>query len=89
MQFNLIIPASFIDIRNSDGRVLVETAANRGLFLSMHHIEPMGVSAFTYFNYWKAKNGSKPLFSYFSNKEKVEEVWRVYADEWAKFPNVD
>jgi hypothetical protein len=54
----------------------------------MHHVEPMGVSAFTYFNYWKDKDGTKPLFSYFSNREKVEEVWRVYAQEWAKYPKV-
>ena len=88
MRFNLIIPASFIDIRNPDEAALVNEAAKRGLYLSMHHVEPMGVSAFTYFNYWKAKDGSKPLFSYFSNKEKVEEVWRAYAKEWAKYPNV-
>jgi len=88
MRFNLIIPASFIDIRNPDEAALVNEAAKRGLFLSMHHVEPMGVSAFTYFNYWKQKDGTKPLFSYFSNREKVEEVWRVYAKEWAKYPNV-
>lgn len=88
MGFNLIIPASFMDIRNPAERALVEVSADRGLFISMHHIEPMGVNAFTYFNYWKAKDGTKPLFSYFSNKEKVQEVWKVYADEWSKFPNV-
>lgn len=93
LRFNLIIPASFIDIRNPDEAALVKEAAKRGLFVSMHHVEPMGVSAFTYFNYWKEKDGSKPsvgppLFSYFSNRGKVEEVWRVYAQEWAKYPNV-
>lgn len=88
MRFNLIIPASFIDIRNPDEAALVNEAAKRGLYVSMHHVEPMGVSAFTYFNYWKEKDGSKPLFSYFSNQEKVEEVWRVYAKEWSKYPNV-
>ncbi|RYC70987.1 hypothetical protein EQG79_02230 [Spirosoma sordidisoli] len=88
LQFNLIIPASFIDIRNPAEAVLIQEASKRGLFVSMHHVEPMGVSAFSYFNYWKAKDGSSPLFSYFSNREKVEEVWRVYAREWAKYPNV-
>ncbi len=88
LKFNLIIPASFIDIRNPAEAALVKEASKRGLFVSMHHVEPMGVSAFTYFNYWKAKDGTKPLFSYFSNREKVEEVWRVYAQEWAKYPKV-
>lgn len=88
MGFNLIIPASFIDIRNPAEAALVKEASKRGLFISMHHVEPMGVSAFTFFNYWKEKTGEKPLFSYFSNREKVEEVWRVYANEWSKYPKV-
>ncbi len=90
---NLIIPASFIDIRNPAEAALVQEATRRGLFVSMHHVEPMGVSAFTYFNYWQEKAGhqpdyKKPLFSYYSERAKVEEVWRVYAQEWAKYPNV-
>ncbi len=88
LRMNLIIPASFIDIRNPAEARLVQVAAKRGVFLSMHHIEPMGVSAFTFFNYWKEKTGEKPLFSFFSSREKLEEVWRVYAEEWAKYPNV-
>lgn len=88
LRMNLIIPASFIDIRNPAEAKLVEIAAQRGVFLSMHHVEPMGVSAFSFFNYWTEKTGEKPLFSYYSNREKMEEVWRVYGAEWAKYPNV-
>ena len=88
LRMNLIIPASFIDIRNAPEAKLVQIAARRGVFLSMHHVEPMGVSAFTFFNYWKAKTGEKPLFSYYSSRSKLEEVWKVYAEEWAKYPNV-
>jgi hypothetical protein len=86
--FNMIIPASFIDIGNPAEAALVQEASKRGLFVSMHHVEPMGVSAFTFFNYWKKKDGTKPLFSYFSEREKVKEVWRAYAKEWAKYPKV-
>jgi len=94
---NLLIPASFIDIRNPAEAALVREAVRRGVFVSMHHVEPMGVSAFTFFNYWRQKAGlpltgkggeGVPLFSYFSSREKLEEVWRVYAKEWAKYPNV-
>ncbi|MBU1820327.1 MAG: glycosyl hydrolase 115 family protein, partial [Bacteroidetes bacterium] len=88
LRMNLIIPASFIDIRNPAEAALVREAARRGVFLSMHHVEPMGVSAFTFFNYWQEKTGEKPLFSFYSNREKLEEVWRVYAEEWARYPNV-
>ncbi len=88
MRMNLIIPASFIDILNPAEAALIKECVKRGLFVSMHHVEPMGVSAFSYFNYWRDKDGSKPLFSYFSNREKVQEVWRVYAREWTKYPKV-
>ncbi|NJO69474.1 MAG: hypothetical protein HC830_09525 [Bacteroidetes bacterium] len=69
------------------GRTGESCCPSRGIF-TQHHIEPLGVSAFTYFNYWKAKNGTTPLFSYFSNKKELEEVWNVYAQKWAKYPNV-
>ncbi|KAA0988788.1 glycosyl hydrolase 115 family protein [Dyadobacter aurulentus] len=87
-RLNLIIPASFIDIRNPAEAALVKEAAKRGVFISMHHVEPMGVSAFTFFNYWKEKTNEKPLFSFYSSREKLTEVWQVYAKEWAKYPNV-
>ena len=88
LKCNLIIPASFLDIGNPAEEELVKVAARRGVFISQHHIEPLGVSGLTFFNYWKAKDGSKPLFSYYSSKEKLLEVWTAYAKKWAKYPNV-
>lgn len=88
LRFNLIIPASFLDIGNPEEEKLVKVAAKRGVFISQHHIEPLGVSAFTFFNYWKAKNNTSPLFSYYSNKEQLVEVWKEYAKKWAHYPNV-
>ena len=87
-KFNLIIPASFVDITNPPEENLLEQAARRGVFLSQHHVEPLGASAFGYFNYWKKKDGTKPLFSFYSNREKLTEVWEHYAQRWAKYPNV-
>lgn len=86
-RFNLIIPASFIDILNPPEAALVEECVRRGVFVSQHHVEPMGVSAFAYFNYWKAR-GKDLRYSYFSQPDEVREVWRVYAEKWAAYPNV-
>ncbi len=86
-RFNLIIPASFIDILNPPEEALVRECARRGVFLSQHHVEPMGVSAFSYFNYWKGR-GKDLKYSYFSHPEEVREVWRAYATKWATYPNV-
>ena len=86
-RFNLIIPASFVDILNPPEEALVQECARRGVFVSQHHVEPLGVSAFSYFNYWK-KRGKDLKYSYFSHPAEVREVWRAYAEKWAAYPNV-
>jgi len=85
--FNLIIPASFVDIRNPAEERLIQEASKRGLFVSMHHIEPMGLSAFGYQNYWE-EQGEDPLFSFYSEPEKLKQTWKVYAEKWAAYPDV-
>ena len=87
LRLNLVIPASFVDIRNPPEERLVAEAAKRGLFVSMHHIEPLGVSAFAYQNYWKER-GEEPLFSFYSEREKIIQTWQEYARRWAEYPNV-
>lgn len=87
LQYNLVIPASFVDICNPAEARLVEDASRRGLLVSMHHVEPMGVSGFTFLNYWKAKGRDVP-FSYFRYPKEYEEVWRHYAARWARIPGV-
>ncbi len=84
---NLVIPASFIDILNPEEEALAQECSRRGLFLSMHHQEPLGVSAWSYFNYWKAR-GRDLKYSYVSQPDEVREVWRAYAKKWATYPNV-
>tara|TARA_R110000868_G_scaffold11200_9_gene54940 strand:- start:17141 stop:18997 length:1857 start_codon:yes stop_codon:yes gene_type:complete len=87
LRYNLIIPASFIDIKNPAEKKLVDIAAKRSVFLSMHHIEPLGVSGFTYFNYWEER-GKEYKFSYFSHPEELKQVWKEYAEDWAQYDNV-
>lgn len=86
-RYNLVIPASFIDILNPEEEALVRECSRRGLFLTMHHQEPMGVSAWVYFNYWKAR-GKQLTYSYYSHPEEICEVWRAYARKWAEYPDV-
>lgn len=87
-RFNLVIPASFLEIFNPAEEELVKRASARGLFVSQHHIEPMGVSAFGYFNYWERKTGRKPVFSFYSEQEKLLETWEESAKKWSRYPNV-
>lgn len=85
--YNLVIPASFVDIRNPDEARLIDEASRRGLFVSMHHVEPMGVSGFAFKNYWRDRGEDVP-FSFFRHRDKFETIWRDYAARWAKYPNV-
>ncbi|MDA3798611.1 MAG: glycosyl hydrolase 115 family protein [Kiritimatiellae bacterium] len=78
---NMIIPASFVDIMNPFEAKLIEMAVERGLYVTQHHIEPLGVSHFGFENYWNAK-GKEYAFSYGSEPEKVIEVWTEYAKKW-------
>ncbi|TWU33257.1 hypothetical protein Poly41_50090 [Novipirellula artificiosorum] len=78
---NLIIPASFIYILNDTEADLIRRAVRRGLYVSQHHIEPLGVSHFGFENYWKER-GKEEAFLYGSNPEKVREVWRASARRW-------
>jgi len=86
-RYNLIIPASFLNATRPAEEGLAAICAARGVFVSMHHIEPMGVSGYTFKDYWK-KRGRNLEYSYFKYPREVEEVWRTLAARWAKFPNV-
>ena len=63
-RYNLIIPASFLNATRPAEEGLAAICAARGVFVSMHHIEPMGVSGYTFKDYWKQR-GSDLEYSYF------------------------
>ena len=86
-RMNLAIPSSFVNVLNPPEERIAEIFAARGVFLSQHHVEPLGTSAFTFRNYWKARGRDIP-FSWTGHPREVEEVWRATAEKWARFPNV-
>ena len=87
-RMNLIIPATLTNLFNAPEKALLDVCAKRGIFMSQHHIEPLGVSSYTYDLYWKNKTGEIPLYSYYTNPDKLEEVWRESAKLWAQYPDV-
>ena len=86
-RMNLVIPDSFVNISNPPEAAILAAYAKRGVFLTMHHIEPMGTSGFAFKDYWKKKERDL-VYSYFRHPAEVEEVWRHQASQWTKFPNV-
>lgn len=87
MNINLMIPASFLDIDDPAQEALVAYCTGRGLYVSQHHIEPLGVSHFTYQSFYQ-KEEEKPVFSFVTQREKAEKIWRYYAAKWAKYEDV-
>ena len=87
LKINLIIPASFLDIDNPPEKALADCVARRGIYLSQHHIEPVGVSTFTFEKYL-AKFNKQGEFSYIKDPLIMEEVWRYYAEKWSEYDNL-
>ncbi len=87
LRCNMIIPGSYIDLESECDRRIVALAAQHGLFVSQHHTQPLGVSAFCFRNYWHDR-GKTLEFSYTKNPREMEEVWAHYAGLWAKQTNV-
>jgi len=84
LEINLIIPSSFVDIDNPDEEKLVEAVYNRGLYVTQHHVEPLGVSYFGASNYMK-KHRLDGELSFITNRPVMEEIWRYYSKKWAKY----
>ncbi len=78
---NMMIPASFIDVMNPPEAGLVAHCVKRGLYVTQHHIEPLGVSHFGFENYWRAR-GEERRFDYFAEPDKVRQCWREFAAKW-------
>nr|WP_297864488.1 glycosyl hydrolase 115 family protein [uncultured Acetatifactor sp.] len=83
---NLLIPCSHLDICNPDEEELVRIVTERGMYISMHHQEPVGVHQFTMDRYWKERGITD--INYFSYREEYEQVWRRYIRKWSRYQNV-
>ena len=82
--FNLMVPASFVDILNPDEKRLVDVAVSRGLCITMHHQEPVGASALALDLHFPEMKGT----TYASHPDLWRKAWRTYVAEWAKVPDV-
>ena len=85
LEINLIIPSSFVDIMNPAEEELVAAVCRRGLYISQHHVEPLGVSYFAAEAYVKEHGKVGESVSFVSNRPRMEEIWRVYAKKWAAY----
>lgn len=83
---NLLIPCSHLDLENPAEEDLVRLVTERGMFISMHHQEPVGVHQWTVDRYF-ASCGIENV-NYVEHPDKYEEIWTHYIRKWAKYDNV-
>ena len=82
--FNMMVCASYVDILNPDEKRLVDVASSRGLYITMHHQEPVGAGAlFLDLHFPEMKDTT-----YASHPDLWRRAWKVYVSEWAKVPDV-
>lgn len=85
LQVNLVIPASFLDILNPDEKKLADAVCRRGLYISQHHVEPVGVSYFAADAYMRSHGTPGETVSFVSNRSRMEEIWQTYINAWAVY----
>ncbi|MDF2674020.1 MAG: hypothetical protein K0R09_2288, partial [Clostridiales bacterium] len=84
---NVIIPSTYLDVDDPIQENVVRIITERGLYISHHHQEPVGVKQSTIDRYWKNKGFEFPV-NYYENPEKYVEVWNYYINKWAKYEDV-
>lgn len=83
---NLLIPCSHLDLENPAEEDLVRLVTQRGMFISMHHQEPVGVHQFTVDRYFR--DCGIENVNYVEHPERYREIWRHYIQKWAKYDHV-
>ncbi len=87
-RMNLLIPSTLVDIENPAEAALLDVAAKRGMYISQHHIEPLGVSHFGMRDFLNAHGYDAENISFITNRQGMEAAWRHYVEKWAKYPRV-
>lgn len=86
-RMNLLIPATLLNVLNPAEERLCSITASRGLYLSQHHIEPLGLSKETFAS-WADRHGLDPTFSYLRNASALRLAWKEMAEHWSRYPRV-
>lgn len=87
-RMNLLIPSTLVDVENPAEVKILDVAAKRGMYISQHHIEPLGVSHFGMRDFLNTHGYDGGDISFVTNRQGMEAAWRHYAEKWAKYPRV-
>jgi len=85
---NMIIPCSHLDILKPEEEALVKRITERGLYISMHHQEPVGINQNSMERLWKEQHGDKETVNFIDHPEFYRSVWKQYIHRWAQHEGV-
>ena len=85
LRVNLIIPADSVDVMEPKAAKVLDCTRDRGLMFSFHHVEPLGVCPIAGFKRYCRQRSLEPRFSWYSNRQVVEDCWRHYIDRLADY----
>lgn len=85
---NLLIPCSHVDMDKPEQEALVALVTERGMFISMHHQEPVGVNQQRVDQWYAAQGDPTENINYVDHPDKYRSLWRHFIRKWAKYPNV-
>lgn len=85
---NLLIPASHIDMEDPAQEALVKLVTDRGMFISMHHQEPVGVNQQRLDRWFSLRGDQTENINFADHPEKYREIWRHFIRKWAAYPHV-
>lgn len=85
---NMIIPCSHLDILKPEEEALVKRITERGLYISMHHQEPVGINQNSMERLWKEQHGENETVNFIDHPDFYRSVWKQYIHRWAQHEDV-
>jgi hypothetical protein len=88
LEMNFIIPLSCWNIAEPHEKEVADVCAAFGLYLSFHHLEPVGANLRDWSEFWTARGEAVPEMSFGRHPDKFEIWWKHWIDLWARYDRV-
>lgn len=88
LRLNLIVPASLIDALDDEEAEVIALAAEHGLLIGNHHVEPLGVFPGYQFRRYCRARGLDESYSWRHHPDRLTACWEAYIQRLASFKNV-
>ncbi len=88
LEMNFLIPLSCWNIAEPHEKVVAEVCDEFGLYMSFHHLEPVGANLRDWNDFWTARGEAVPEMSFGKHPDKFEIWWKHSIGLWARYDRV-